>query len=168
MDPSGVRVRPERLREDVEALAQFGEQPGGGILRTALSDADLEARRWFKGRMEEAGLRVREDAAANMIGRVEPDSGPAGGPCVALGSHIDAVPHGGKFDGALGICAGLEALRAIRESGIAVPCPLELLVFTDEEGGHFTGTFGSRADIRSPGRGGDIQIQGPRPSVLSP
>ena len=76
MDSSGVRVRPERLREDVEALAQFGEQPGGGILRTALSDADLEARRWFKGRMEEAGLRVREDAAANIIGRVEPDSGP--------------------------------------------------------------------------------------------
>ncbi len=141
----GIRVHPERLREDVEALAKFGEQPGGGIVRTALSDADLEARRWFKGRMEQAGLHVREDAAANIIGRLEPESGPPGGPCVALGSHIDSVPHGGMFDGALGICAALEALRAIRESGAVVPCPLELLVFTDEEGGHYTGTFGSRA-----------------------
>jgi len=114
-------------------------------MRMALSDADLEARRWFKRRMEEAGLRVREDAAANIIGRLDPTSSPADGACIATGSHIDAVLHGGKFDGALGLCASLEALRAIRESGLLIPRPLELLVFTDEEGGHYAGTFGSRA-----------------------
>ena len=69
----------------------------------------------------------------------------ADSPCIAFGSHSDAVPNGGKFDGALGICAGLEAVRAIREGGISIPCPLELLVLTDEEGSHFAGTFGSRA-----------------------
>ncbi len=114
-------------------------------MRPALSDADVEARRWFKDRMSEAGLRVREDAAANIIGRLDPTAGSADAPCIALGSHIDAVLHGGRFDGALGICAGLEAIRAIRESGLPLPCPLELLVFTDEEGRHYAGTFGSRA-----------------------
>lgn len=145
MDLSAIRVQEVRLRKDLEDLGEFGEAPGGGIMRTALSDADLEARRWFKRRMEEAGLRVREDAAANIIGRVDPTSGPAEGPCIATGSHIDAVLNGGKLDGALGICASLEALRAIGESGLPVPRPLELIVFTDEEGGHFAGTFGSRA-----------------------
>jgi hydantoinase/carbamoylase family amidase len=145
MDLSGIEVRAERLRKDLEKLGKFGEEPDGGILRPALSDADLRARAWFKGRMEEAGLRVREDAAANIIGRLEPAAGTSGAPCIATGSHIDAVLHGGKFDGAAGICAGLEALRAIGESGIPIPLPLELIVFTDEEGGHFAGTFGSRA-----------------------
>jgi beta-ureidopropionase / N-carbamoyl-L-amino-acid hydrolase len=145
MDLAGVEVKAERLRKDLEDLGKFGEETGGGILRPALSDADLQAREWFKGRMEEAGLRVREDAAANIIGRLEPSSGPSGAPCIATGSHIDAVLHGGKFDGAAGLCASLEAIRAIGESGNPVPLPLELIVFTDEEGGHFAGTFGSRA-----------------------
>ncbi len=145
MDISAIRVQEGRLRKDLEDLGKFGEASGGGMVRTALSDADLEARRWFKRRMEESGLRVREDAAANIIGRMNPTSGPAEGPCIATGSHIDAVLHGGKFDGALGICASLEALRAIRESGLPIPQPLETIVFTDEEGGHYAGTFGSRA-----------------------
>ena len=145
MDFSRIKVTGERLRKDLEDLGRFGEEPGGGILRLALSEADLKAREWFKARMEQAGLKVCEDAAANIIGRLESSSGPPGGPCIATGSHIDAVPHGGKFDGAAGICAGLEALRAVGESGIRLPVPLELIVFTDEEGGHFAGTFGSRA-----------------------
>ena len=145
MGISAIRVQEGRLRKDLEDLGKFGEASDGGMVRTALSDADLEARRWFKGRMEESGLRVREDAAANIIGRMNPTSGPAEGPCIATGSHIDAVLHGGKFDGALGICASLEALRAIRESGLPIPQPLETIVFTDEEGGHYAGTSGSRA-----------------------
>ncbi|MBW2307878.1 MAG: Zn-dependent hydrolase [Deltaproteobacteria bacterium] len=145
MDTSAIKVKEDRLRKDLLDLARFGEEPDGGIMRTALSDADLEARRWFQARMREAGLRVHEDAAANIIGRLDPAAGPTDAPCIAVGSHIDAVPHGGRFDGALGICAGLEAIRAIRESGLPIPSPLELLVFTDEEGRHFAGTFGSRA-----------------------
>ncbi len=145
IDCSRIRIRKSRLRSDLSELSQFGKEPGGGVARTALSIADLEARRWFQGRMREAGLKVREDAAANLIGRLEPSEGPADGPCLAIGSHIDTVSHGGRFDGALGICSALEAIRAIRESGIPLPCPLELIVFTDEEGSHFAGTFGSRA-----------------------
>ncbi|MCX5919376.1 MAG: Zn-dependent hydrolase [Deltaproteobacteria bacterium] len=145
MDISRIKVNKVRLRKDLEALGKFGEEPDGGILRPALSEADLKAREWFKGRMRDAGLQVREDAVANIIGRLEPASGAEGGPCIATGSHTDAVLHGGKFDGAAGLCCSLEALRAIQESGIPVPCPLELMVFTDEEGGHYAGTFGSRA-----------------------
>jgi N-carbamoyl-L-amino-acid hydrolase len=145
MDISAIRIQENRLRQDLLDLGRFGEFSGRGIKRTALSDADLAARHWFKERMREAGLEVHEDAAANIIGRMDPAAGPKGEPCVATGSHIDTVAQGGKFDGALGICAGLEALRAIRESGLSLPCPCELLVFTDEEGSHFAGTFGSRA-----------------------
>jgi len=145
MDTSSIRIKEDRLRQDLLDLGRFGEMASGGIGRTALSDADLEARRWFKERMREGGLKVREDAAANIIGRMDPPSGPNEEPCIATGSHIDAVAQGGKYDGALGICAGLEALRAIRESGVSLPCSCELLVFTDEEGSHFAGTFGSRA-----------------------
>jgi len=142
---SKIRVREDRLRKDLLELARYGEEQDGGVMRTALSDADMEARCWFKDRMSEAGLRVREDAAANIIGRLDPMADSADTPCIAMGSHIDTVPHGGRFDGALGICGGLEAIRAIRESKVPLPCPLELLVFTDEEGSHYAGTFGSRA-----------------------
>ena len=166
MDFSLLKVNGERLRKDLEDLGKFGEEPDGGILRPALSDADRKAREWFKRRMEEAGLRVREDGAANIIGRLEPASGPSGAPCIATGSHIDAVLHGGKFDGAAGICASLEALRAIGESGIPIPVPLELIVFTDEEGGHFAGTFGSRALFNLLGEGEIYKSRGMgRPSL---
>jgi len=166
MDFSLIKVKGERLRKDLEDLGKFGEEPDGGILRPALSDADLKAREWFKARMREAGLRVREDGAANIIGRLEPSSGLSGVPCIATGSHIDAVPHGGKFDGAAGICASLEALRAIGESGIPIPAPLELIVFTDEEGGHFAGTFGSRAMFNLLGEGEIYKSRGAgRPSL---
>jgi len=161
VDFSAIRVREDRLRKDLEELGKFGEGPGGGIRRPALSPADLEARRWFKGRMEEAGLVVHEDGAANIIGRLQPTSGSSEGPCLATGSHIDAVPQGGKFDGALGICAGLEAFRAIRESGLSIPRPLELLVFTDEEGSHFAGTFGSRAMFNLLAKGEIFKSKGP-------
>lgn len=67
-----IRVREDRLRKDLLELARYGEEQDGGVMRTALSDADMEARRWFKDRMSEAGLRVQEDAAANIIGRLDP------------------------------------------------------------------------------------------------
>jgi len=145
MGGTEIRINRARLEKDLAELGKFGEVAGGGIMRRALSDADLAARDWVKERMRDAGLNVREDGAANVIGRRDPLPGSAGSPCIAFGSHSDAVPNGGKYDGALGICAGLEALRAIRESGVFIPCPLELLVLTDEEGSHFAGTFGSRA-----------------------
>jgi len=145
MDIAAIKINAGRLQEDLLALARFGEEPEGGMMRKALSAADLKARKWFKRRMTEAGLQVREDEAANIIGRLKPKKESGSGPCIATGSHIDAVPHGGRFDGAVGICAALEALRSIREGGFSLPIPLELIVFTDEEGSHYAGTFGSRA-----------------------
>ena len=144
-EASSIRINQKRLEKNLLELGKFGEVAGGGIMRTALSDADLSARAWLKERLGDAGLEVREDEAANIIGRWNPGAGLAGSPCIAFGSHSDAVPNGGKYDGALGICAGLEAVCAIRESGVSIPCPLELLILTDEEGSHFAGTFGSRA-----------------------
>jgi len=140
-----IKVRESRLERDLIDLGKFGEVGGGGIMRLALSPADLTARAWVKDRMREAGLEVREDGAANIIGRLKSKSDSDHAPCIAFGSHSDAVPNGGKFDGALGICAGLEAVRAIRESEVALPFPLELMILTDEEGSHYAGTFGSRA-----------------------
>ena len=145
MDIPNIHVDAQRLHEDLRALGEFGRTPGGGLMRTALSKADLEARSWFAERMRQAGLHVRQDSAANVIGRLNPPGMPNRASCIAMGSHIDSVPNGGIFDGSLGVCCGLEAIRAIQESGLSVPVPLELLVFTDEEGEHYAGTFGSRA-----------------------
>jgi len=91
MDLSAIRVQEDRLRQDLLDLSRYGEDPSGGLRRTALSDADLQARLWFQERMRQAGLRVREDAAANLIGRLDPTAGSPDIPCVATGSHIDAV-----------------------------------------------------------------------------
>src|SRR5512137_2463552 len=106
MDHFLIKIKPERLEKDLLDLGKFGETPEGGIMRPALSEADLAARAWLKGRMREAGMEVREDEAANIIGRWTPAGESADSPRIAFGSHIDAVPNGGKFDGALGICAG--------------------------------------------------------------
>lgn len=167
MNFGDVRVKEDRLRDDLLHLARFGEDPGGGLMRTALSPADLEARSWFKEQMGAAGLKVREDAAANLIGRLEPAAGPGDAPCIAVGSHIDTVPHGGRFDGAAGICAGLEALRAIREGGRPLSRTLELIVFTDEEGAHFAGTFGSRAMFGLLGEGEIYRSKGTGSSSIA-
>jgi hydantoinase/carbamoylase family amidase len=140
-----IQVHEHRLERDLIELGKFGEVAGSGIMRPALSPADLKARAWLKDRMREAGLEVREDEAANVIGRLNSNPDSKNAPCVAFGSHSDAVPNGGKFDGVLGICAGLEAVRAVQESGFPPPLPLELMILTDEEGSHYAGTFGSRA-----------------------
>jgi N-carbamoyl-L-amino-acid hydrolase len=147
LDISKLLIQKGRLENDLLRLADFGKVPGGGLTRTALSDADLKARTYVKRRMAEAGLHVREDGAANIIGRYNPAKSASDLPCIAIGSHIDTVPFGGKFDGALGVCAGLEMIRAIQESKLAMPSPLEILIFTDEEGAHYAGTFGSRAMV---------------------
>jgi len=79
-DASTIRVKEDRLRKDLLDLARHGEEQDGGVMCTALSDADMQARRWFKDRMSEAGLRVREDAAASIIGRLDPTADSADAP----------------------------------------------------------------------------------------
>jgi hydantoinase/carbamoylase family amidase len=137
------RIDGERLWADLMALGAIGYAEGRGVTRTALSEADLAGRAWLVERLEAAGLSVRIDAACNLIGRLP--SGRPGAGLVAMGSHLDTVPQGGRFDGMLGVLGALECVRTIRAAGIALPWDLEVICFTDEEGAHNAGTVGSRA-----------------------
>ncbi|MEX1362263.1 MAG: Zn-dependent hydrolase [Nannocystaceae bacterium] len=131
----------DRLQRDVETLSQIGRREDQGIYRPAFSPAFMEARRWLQQGIEEAGLQLEHDDALNVIGRLP---GPAEAPSVMTGSHLDSVPGGGHLDGALGVVAGLEALRRLRELEVPLTRPLELVAFTDEEG-RFGGMLGSQA-----------------------
>jgi N-carbamoyl-L-amino-acid hydrolase len=135
-----VLVNIERLKADIESLAQIGRDPRGGLSRPSFSPADREARAWLKGRIEDAGLAYRRDGAGNIFGRLGD-----GSPVVLAGSHIDTVINGGKFDGAAGVLAALECLRRIKEEGGRLARPLELVAFTDEEGSLVGDFLGSRA-----------------------
>lgn len=134
-----LRINAARLKRDLEELGAIGRTPQGGVSRPSFSDADMQARRWLTDRITAAGMEARVDAAGNIFGRWQ-----QGRPVVLVGSHIDSVPNGGRFDGALGVLAGLECLRRIQEEGIRLRHPLELVAFTDEEGA-FGGFFGSYA-----------------------
>ena len=136
-------INGDRLWADLMALGEIGYAEGRGVTRTALSDADLAGRAWLIKKYEEAGLAVRTDAAYNVIGRLA--CGKSGAGLVAMGSHLDTVPQGGKFDGMLGVLGALECVRTIREHRIALPWDLEIINFTDEEAAHNAGTLGSRA-----------------------
>lgn len=141
-------IDPDRLLEDIEAVNRIGRVKGlPGINRVSFSDADMEGRRWLIGRLEDAGLTARMDAVGNVFGRWEVGSGPA----VLTGSHLDTVPQGGLFDGTLGVCAALEAVRAMRDAGIRPRRPVEVVCTADEEG-RFGGMLGSQAICGEVGR----------------
>lgn len=137
-----LRINGERLLADLRNLARIGGTPDGGVNRPALSDADLAAREWFAERAAAAGLDVRRDGAGNVsavLAASDPDAR-----SVLLGSHLDSVPFGGRYDGALGVAAALEVLRTVKEAGLRLPVHLEAVSFTDEEG-TWLSLFGSRA-----------------------
>jgi N-carbamoyl-L-amino-acid hydrolase len=136
-------IHPERLLEDLDALARHGRTEDGGVSRSTYSEADLAARRWLEGRAAEAGLEYREDAVGNVHIRL---GGPADAPEVWVGSHLDSVPNGGRLDGALGVIAALEVLRAIREEGPALKHGVVGVSFADEEGA-YGGFLGSKASM---------------------
>lgn len=137
------RINGERVWAELMELGQIGYAEGRGVTRTALSEADLTGRAWFVEKLRAAGLEVRVDAACNLIGRLA--CGRPGGGVVAMGSHLDTVPQGGRFDGMLGVLGALECARTIREGGLTLPWDLEVIDFTDEEAAHHAGTVGSRA-----------------------
>lgn len=133
-----------RLQASLVALSRFGPHPDGGAARLAFSEADLAARAWLTGEMRTAGLSVRTDAAGNLFARREGRENLL--PVILFGSHMDTVPRGGHYDGALGVLAALEVLRSLDEQSVATRHPLEMVVWCDEEGAHFgNGLFGSRA-----------------------
>lgn len=115
----------------MEHLAQIGQQASGSICRLAFTPEDLQAREVVQHWMMEAGMSVRIDVAGNMIGRYAGQWKDA--PALATGSHIDTVPSGGKYDGALGVLAGIEVVRSLHQNHFYLKHPLEVIVFTDEE-----------------------------------
>ena len=144
MDPqhAALRIDADRLRARFDALAEIGGTADGGVHRPALSKDHLRARRWFEAEAEAAGLQTRTDGAGNHSARL--GCGPNGAPTLLLGSHLDSVRHGGRFDGALGVLAALEALQVVQESDLRLETHLEAIDFTDEEGTHL-GFLGSLA-----------------------
>lgn len=137
-----LTINGQRLLEDLDTLGEIGETPQGGVSRPAMSETDVEARGWFRQRCATAGLEVRQDGAANLSAILPTTKADA--QTLLIGSHLDTVPNGGRFDGALGVIAALEVARTIQESQIDLPFHLEVISFTDEEGSIF-GLLGSRA-----------------------
>jgi N-carbamoyl-L-amino-acid hydrolase len=121
------------MEERVGKLSKFGANPEGGVSRVAFSDADLAGRKYIRALMEKSGLNVRVDAAGNIIGRREGRDPKL--PVILFGSHIDSVPHGGNYDGDLGVLGALECIEILNEQQHVTSHPLEVVVFSDEEGG---------------------------------
>lgn len=137
-------IQVERLWNRLMQLGEIGKQTSGGVTRFSFTKEEQEAKRLVASYMEEAGMHVREDAVGNLIGRF--DGRRADMPAVVIGSHIDTVPHGGKFDGALGVLAGIEVVQTLNEQQIELDHPVEVIAFTDEEGSRFgLGMIGSRS-----------------------
>ena len=131
-----IRIDPERLASRLDALA------GVSTTRLAFTPEDRKGRECVIEMMRDAGLDVRIDPATNIIGRRR---GRTQGSAIACGSHIDTVPGGGSYDGALGSLAGIECLQTLEEAEIETRHPFEVIVFSNEEGQSFTGLMGSRA-----------------------
>jgi N-carbamoyl-L-amino-acid hydrolase len=140
-------VSEERLRDDITTNAEFGAiRTDEGHGRTVLTgtDANRRAREYLVERLDAAGLDVRVDAVGNITGRWVPDGADPTTRAVACGSHLDSVPEGGIFDGILGVYGGLEAVRALQAADADVDRPIEIVCFTEEEGGRFSnGVLGS-------------------------
>ncbi len=129
------RIDGKRLWDLLMSMAQIGATPKGGVRRLTLTDVDKRGRDRFRADCEAAGLTVRVDAIGNMFARRE-GRDPSRLP-VLFGSHLDSQPSGGKFDGALGVLAGLEVMRSLNDLGIVTEAPIELVNWTDEEGSRF-------------------------------
>ena len=136
-----LQADADRMEQRIKALSQYGANEDGGVDRVAFSEADLAGRAYIMALMRDLGLSVRLDTAGNIIGRregSEPDLPP-----IMFGSHIDSVPGGGNYDGDVGVIGAIEVIEMLEANGIRTRHPLEVVSFTDEEGG----LTGSRAMI---------------------
>jgi len=129
-----VQIKAERLFASLGEFARIGATPGGGVSRLALSDEDRAARDLLRHWMEESGMTVRVDDFGTMSGR---RPGAEAGPAVLIGSHLDTVLRGGKYDGTYGVLAALEVVRTLNDAGMVTRLPIEVVNWTDEEGARF-------------------------------
>ena len=136
-------IDQDRLVSEIEALAQISDAEFPAVTRVVFTPTDLKARTWLRGKCLEQGLAVRQDAIGNIFARwagTDETAAP-----VATGSHIDAIPNAGKYDGVVGVLGGLEAIRALQHSGFRPTRSIELILFTSEEPTRFgIGCLGSR------------------------
>jgi N-carbamoyl-L-amino-acid hydrolase len=138
-----LRVDAGRLQRHIDELAAISEAPAPVVTRVLFSEADLKGRAFVKALCRELGLSVREDAVGNIFARWPGSNGVL--PAIATGSHIDAIPNAGRYDGVVGVLGALEAFRALKEAAFVPRRGLELIVFTAEEPTRFgIGCLGSR------------------------
>ena len=134
-----LQINSSRLWQSLMDLAQIGATEKGGVRRLALTDVDRRGRDQFVAWCKEAGLRIEVDGIGNIFARrqgTDRDALP-----VAMGSHLDSQPSGGKFDGAYGVMAGLEVIRTLNDAGIKTRAPVEVAAWTNEEGSRFVPTL---------------------------
>ncbi|HEY3100297.1 MAG TPA: Zn-dependent hydrolase [Methylomirabilota bacterium] len=132
--PREIGIDRVRLEQSIDELGRIGATPRGGLTRLALTDDDKRGRDLMVRWMRETGLRVTVDQMGNIFGE---RAGREPLPPVMMGSHVDSVPTGGKYDGQLGVLCGLETIRALNTHGIRTRHPVTLAIFTNEEGARF-------------------------------
>jgi beta-ureidopropionase / N-carbamoyl-L-amino-acid hydrolase len=135
MNPKNLKVDGDRLWDSLMEMAKIGPGVAGGNCRLALSDFDREGRDLFVRWCQEAGCSITVDRMGNIFAR-RPGTDPSLPP-VTTGSHLDTQPTGGKFDGVFGVLAGLEVIRTLNDNGIETAAPIEVAVWTNEEGSRF-------------------------------
>ncbi len=132
---NNLRIDGARLWDSLMEMAKIGATDLGGVRRLALTDLDRQSRDLFRHWCEEAGCTVTHDAMGNMFARRPGRNDSL--PPIVTGSHLDSQPTGGKFDGAYGVLAGLEVVRALNDAGLETEAPIEVAVWTNEEGSRF-------------------------------
>jgi len=138
-----LEIDRDRLCSEIEELAGISDAEPPAVTRVVFTATDLNARAWLRARCENAGLILRQDAIGNTFARWNGSDRAA--PAVGTGSHIDAIPNAGKYDGVVGALGGLEAIRALQRAGFHPTNSIELLIFTSEEPTRFgIGCLGSR------------------------
>ncbi|MBM09841.1 MAG: Zn-dependent hydrolase [Magnetovibrio sp.] len=135
-----IRTNADRLWKSIEAINQIGATPAGGVCRLALSDEDMEARHLFRRWCVDAGCQVRIDSIGNIFAR-RPGRH-LDRPAIMTGSHLDTQPTGGRFDGIYGVLAGLEVVRTLNDLKLETDAPVEIAVWTNEEGCRFAPSMG--------------------------
>ncbi len=139
-----LTIDSQRLQSEIDTLAGFSDVPAPAVTRVLFTPVELQARQFIRELMADAGLTVREDAVGNVFARW-PGTDDAL-PAVATGSHIDAIPYSGRYDGTVGVLGAIEAVRALRGAGFQPKRAIELIMFTSEEPTRFgVGCLGSRA-----------------------
>lgn len=171
-DFSKLRINPTRMLDSFARVSVFGETSEGGVNRPSFSEAHLAARKWFRDEIEKAGFEFRTDGAGNHSAVLASETKQSS--TLIIGSHLDSVPNGGKYDGGLGVVAAFEVLKILQENRIKLKVNVEAMDFTDEEG-TLVGLLGSAAisghlnqkDLDNPRGGRDNLLDGMKRAGLS-